>query len=73
MDVSVIHPAFCGFSISGELLKQRALCSKKQGCYTLQRVDLARPFLVSPAIVLNTLNSILPGLVAQFRTAQQVK
>ena len=49
-------PFFFGLIVSGELLKQlgtfRALCRnpKKQGCHTLQRVDLARPFLVSPAI-----------------------
>jgi hypothetical protein len=31
---------------------------QKQGCHTLQRVDLARPFLVSPAIKIEIENSL---------------
>ena len=31
---------------------------QKQDCYTLQRVDLARPFLVSPAIKIEIENSL---------------
>ena len=31
---------------------------KKQDCHTLQRVDLARPFLVSPAIKIEIENSL---------------
>ena len=64
VDVCVILPAFCGFMVSGKLLKQlgafRASCRnpKKQDCHTLQRVDLARPFLVSPAIKIEIENSL---------------
>ena len=64
VDVCVILPAFCGFMVSGELLQQlgafRASCRnpKKQDCHTLQRVDLARPFLVSPAIKIEIENSL---------------
>ena len=53
-DVCVILPAFCGFMVSGELLKQLGVRAssqpQKQDCHTLQCVDLARPFLVLPAI-----------------------
>ena len=31
---------------------------QKQDCHTLQRVDLARPFLVSPAIKIEIENSL---------------
>jgi hypothetical protein len=31
---------------------------QKHGCHTLQRVDLARPFLVSPAIKIEIENSL---------------
>ena len=31
---------------------------QKQGCHTLQRVDLARPFLVSPAVKIEIENSL---------------
>jgi hypothetical protein len=31
---------------------------QKQGCHTLQRVDLARPFLVSPAIKIEIESSL---------------
>ena len=31
---------------------------QKQGCHTLQRIDLARPFLVSPAIKIEIENSL---------------
>ena len=49
VDVCVILPAFCGFMVSGELLKQLGVPSvmsqpQKQDCHTLLRVDLARPF-----------------------------
>ena len=47
---------------SGELLKQlrseRHVATQKQDCHTLQRVDLARPFLVSPAIKIEIENSL---------------
>ena len=62
VDVCVILPAFCGFMFSGELLKQlrseRHVATPKQDCHTLQRVDLARPFLVSPAIKIEIENSL---------------
>ena len=35
---------------------------QKQGCHTLQRVDLARPFLVSPAIKIEIGNSLAMAL-----------
>ena len=50
--------------VSGELLKQlgafRASCGnpKKKDCHTLQRVDLARQFLVLPAIKIEIENSL---------------
>jgi hypothetical protein len=31
---------------------------QKQGCHTLQRVDLARPFLVLPAVEIEIENSL---------------
>ena len=63
MDVCVILFGFYGLIISGELLKQLDVLSvisqpQKQGCHTLQRVDLARPFLVSPAIKIEIENSL---------------
>ena len=64
VDVCVILPAFCGFMVSGELLKQLGAFPsvmsqpQKQDCHTLQRVDLARPFLVSPAIKIEIENSL---------------
>jgi hypothetical protein len=62
MDVCVIFHAFFGFIVSGELLKQlgafRASCRNQQGCHTLQRVDLARPFLVLPAVEIEIENSL---------------
>ena len=62
VDICVILPAFCGFMVSGELLEQlgafRASCRNPKDCHTLQRVDLARPFLVSPAIKIEIENSL---------------
>ena len=52
MDVCVLA-AFFGFIAFGERLSwersERHVATLKQGCHTLQRVDLARPFLVLPA------------------------
>ena len=48
--------------VSGELLKSHA---QKQECHTLQRVDLARPFLVSPAIKIEIENSLEMALSKQ--------
>jgi len=43
VDVCVILPAFCGFIVSGELLRRSEphVASPKTECHTLQRVDLA--------------------------------
>jgi len=37
---------------------ERHVATQKQDCHTLQRVDLARPFLVSPAIQIEIENSL---------------
>ena len=37
---------------------ERHVATQKQDCHTLQRVDLARPFLVSPAIKIEIENSL---------------
>ena len=62
VDVCVILPAFCGFMVSGELLEQlgafRASCRNPKNRIATQRVDLARPFLVSPAIKIEIENSL---------------
>ena len=64
VDVCVILPAFCGFMVSGEPLGAAGCVPsvmsqpQKQDCHTLQRVDLARPFLVSPAIKIEIENSL---------------
>ena len=63
MDVCVILAAFCGFIVSGEFFKQlgrseRHVQPQKQGCHALQPVDLARPFLVLPAIKIEIENSL---------------
>jgi len=58
MDVCVILPAFFGFTVSGELLKQlgafRASCRNPKN----RGVDLARPFLVVPAFEIEIENNV---------------
>ena len=63
MDVCVILLAFVvslfwwTFEAAGGVLSVMSQ-PQKQGCHTLQRVDLARPFLVSPAIKIEIENSL---------------
>ena len=63
MDVCVILPAFCGFMVSGELLKQlgafRASCrNPKNRIATRSNAWIwPRPFLVLPAIKIEIENS----------------
>ena len=64
VDVCVILPAFCGFHGFWRTFEAAGCVPsvmsqpQKQDCHTLQRVDLARPFLVSPAIKIEIENSL---------------
>ena len=63
VDVCVILPAFCGFMVSGKLLKQlgafRASCrNPKTGLPHAPTRGFGAPFLVSPAIKIEIENSL---------------